>query len=39
VFAGRLRPVVDSVWPLAEVRAAHEKLDRGDVLGKIVLSV
>lgn len=39
VFAGRLRPVIDSILPLAEVRAAHEKLERGDVLGKIVLSL
>jgi NADPH:quinone reductase-like Zn-dependent oxidoreductase len=39
VFAGRLKPVIDTVLPLAEVRAAHEKLDQGHVLGKIVLSM
>lgn len=39
VFDGKLRPVVDSVLPLAEIRAAHEKLERGQVLGKIVLKV
>jgi NADPH:quinone reductase-like Zn-dependent oxidoreductase len=39
VFAGRLRPVIDSLLPLAEVRAAHEKLERGEVKGKIVLAV
>lgn len=39
VFAGRLRPVIDSVRPLAEARAAHAQLERGDVLGKLVLSL
>jgi len=39
VFAGALKPVIDSVFPLAEIRAAHEKLERGEVLGKIVLQV
>lgn len=39
VFAGRLRPVIDSVVPLADVRAAHERLEWGEVLGKLVLSL
>jgi NADPH:quinone reductase-like Zn-dependent oxidoreductase len=39
VFAGRLKPVIDSSFPLSEIRAAHERLDRGDVLGKITLSI
>ncbi|MCS6910039.1 MAG: zinc-binding dehydrogenase [Anaerolineales bacterium] len=39
VFAGKLKPVIDSVFPLSEIRAAHEKLERGDVMGKIVLRV
>lgn len=38
-FAGRLRPVIDVVRPLADVRAAYEQFERGDVLGKIVLSL
>lgn len=37
VFAGRFQAPIDSVFALAEVRAAHAKLDRGDVFGKIVL--
>ncbi len=37
VFAGRLRPVVDSVLPLEQAREAHERLERGEHLGKIVL--
>jgi NADPH2:quinone reductase len=39
VAAGRLHPVIDSVLPLAEARTAHEKLERGDYSGKIVLAV
>jgi NADPH:quinone reductase-like Zn-dependent oxidoreductase len=39
VFAGRLKPVVDTVFPLAEVRAAHERLEQGAVLGKLVLAL
>ena len=36
---GRARPVVDEVLPLSEIRAAHERLEAGEQLGKIVLSV
>ena len=36
---GRARPVVDSVFPLAEAAAAHERLESGDQLGKVVLSI
>lgn len=39
IFSGALKPVIDSVLPLAEIRAAHEKLEQGDVLGKIVLQL
>ncbi len=37
--AGRLMPPVDSVFPMAEGRAAFERLQRGDQFGKIVVSV
>jgi NADPH:quinone reductase-like Zn-dependent oxidoreductase len=37
--AGRMRPVVDRVYPLAEARAAHERLEAGEQLGKIVLTI
>ncbi len=37
VFAGRLKPVIDSVLPLDEARTAHERLEAGGQLGKIVL--
>jgi zinc-binding alcohol dehydrogenase/oxidoreductase len=39
VASGRARPIVDRVYPLAEARAAHERLERGDQLGKIVLAI
>ena len=39
VTSGRARPVVDSVLPLEEIRAAHERLEAGEQLGKIVLKI
>jgi NADPH:quinone reductase-like Zn-dependent oxidoreductase len=30
---------VDQVFPLAETRAAHERMERGEQLGKVVLSI
>jgi NADPH:quinone reductase-like Zn-dependent oxidoreductase len=39
VKSGRARPVIDSVYPLAEARAAHERLEAGEQFGKIVLSI
>ena len=37
LFEGKLRPVIDSRFPLAEASAAHLKLQSGDFFGKIVL--
>jgi NADPH:quinone reductase-like Zn-dependent oxidoreductase len=37
VAAGTLKPVVDSVLPLAEARRAHERLEARDTFGKLVL--
>jgi NADPH:quinone reductase-like Zn-dependent oxidoreductase len=37
IFSGRLRPVVDSVMPLDDARAAHEHLEAGGQIGKVVL--
>jgi NADPH:quinone reductase-like Zn-dependent oxidoreductase len=39
VASGRALPVVDSVLPLEEIRAAHERLEAGKQLGKIVLTI
>jgi zinc-binding alcohol dehydrogenase/oxidoreductase len=39
VKSGRARPVVDRVFPLAEARAAHERLESAEQFGKVVLSI
>jgi NADPH:quinone reductase-like Zn-dependent oxidoreductase len=39
VSSGRARPVVDQVFPLAGAAAAHERMERGDQLGKIILRI
>jgi NADPH:quinone reductase-like Zn-dependent oxidoreductase len=39
VASGRARPVVDTVLPLEEIRAAHERLEGGEQLGKVVLTI
>lgn len=39
VFAGRLKPVIDSTFPLAQARAAQERLERGEQRGKITLAI
>jgi NADPH:quinone reductase-like Zn-dependent oxidoreductase len=36
---GRARPVVDEVFPLDEIRAAHARLEAGEQLGKVVLAI
>jgi NADPH:quinone reductase-like Zn-dependent oxidoreductase len=39
VTSGRARPVVDTVLPLEGIRTAHERLEAGEQLGKIVLTI
>ena len=39
VATGRARPVVDRVFPLAEAASAHEHLENGHQLGKVVLRI
>ena len=39
VRTGRARVHVDTVFPLSEIRAAHERLEAGEQLGKIVLTI
>jgi NADPH:quinone reductase-like Zn-dependent oxidoreductase len=36
---GRLRPTIDQVYPLAEARAAFERLEQGAQLGKVALEI
>ncbi len=38
VGRGVLRPVVDAALPLREARAAHERIERREVFGKLVLT-
>ena len=39
VADGKLRPVIDATFPLAEAARAHARMDGGDHVGKIVLTV
>jgi NADPH:quinone reductase-like Zn-dependent oxidoreductase len=39
VSSGRALPVIDAVYPLTEIRAAHERLEAGEQMGKIVLRI
>ena len=39
IGAGKLKPVVDEVFPLAEAAEAHRYLDRREQFGKVVLEV
>ena len=39
VKSGKAEPVIDSIYPLAEARAAHERMESGEQFGKIVLSI
>jgi NADPH:quinone reductase-like Zn-dependent oxidoreductase len=39
IASGKARPVVDTIFPLADARAAHERMEAGEQLGKIVLRI
>jgi NADPH:quinone reductase-like Zn-dependent oxidoreductase len=38
VFSGKVRPVVDRTFPLKDIRAAHEYMEKSQMFGKIVLN-
>jgi len=38
VFAGRLKPVVDRVFLLSDLRAAHELMEKSQMFGKVVVN-
>ncbi len=37
--AGRIMPVIDSTFPLSEAGAAHQRMERGLHMGKIILTI
>ncbi|MEO9329187.1 NAD(P)H-quinone oxidoreductase [Gordonia aurantiaca] len=39
IESGKVKPVVDRTFPLAEAAAAHDHLDSGDAIGKVLLTV
>jgi NADPH:quinone reductase-like Zn-dependent oxidoreductase len=39
VASGKVVPVVDAVFPLPDAAAAHERLEAGEQLGKVVLRI
>jgi NADPH:quinone reductase-like Zn-dependent oxidoreductase len=39
VFHKQVKPVIDRVYPLAEIPAAHQRLEQKEQFGKIVLRV
>jgi NADPH:quinone reductase-like Zn-dependent oxidoreductase len=39
VKSGKAKPVIDTVFPLADARAAHERMEAGEQFGKIVLRI
>jgi NADPH:quinone reductase-like Zn-dependent oxidoreductase len=38
VFSGKLKPVIDRTFPLKDARAAHERMEKSEMFGKIVLN-
>ena len=39
IAAGRVKPVIDSTFPLAEAAAAHARMETSAHIGKIVLAI
>ena len=39
VFRGQLKPVIDRAYPLAEIRAAHERVESEEQFGKVIVNV
>jgi NADPH:quinone reductase-like Zn-dependent oxidoreductase len=38
IFAGKIKPVVDRSFPLREAAAAHERLEKSEQFGKVILN-
>jgi NADPH:quinone reductase-like Zn-dependent oxidoreductase len=39
VEAGTIRPVIDTIFPMAEIAEAHRRLEAGGVRGKYVIDM
>ena len=39
IESGRIKPIVDSVLPMSEVAEAHRRIEAGDNIGKVVLTI
>ncbi len=39
IAAGRVKPVIDSTFPLREAAAAHARMESSQHIGKIVLTL
>ena len=37
VSEGKIKPIVDKSFPLSEIKQAHEYLENGDQIGKVIL--
>ena len=37
VFKKELKPVIDKIYPLSEIRAAHERLENKEQFGKVIV--
>ncbi len=36
---GKLRPIIDSVYPMEQIEEAHQRLSSGKAFGKVVLRI
>jgi NADPH:quinone reductase-like Zn-dependent oxidoreductase len=39
IFQGKLRPVIDTVFPLEQARTAYQRLQDGEQFGKILIKI
>ena len=37
--SGKVKPYIDSIFPLEDVKSAHKRLEKGEAFGKILLSM
>jgi NADPH:quinone reductase-like Zn-dependent oxidoreductase len=39
IESGKIKPVIDRAFPLADAQAAHARMAKGEHIGKILLTV